>query len=228
MWNVTAKRSTIRDNFSFQMELEDRRLKHPVSYRAEKYRVLERDLLDRRAKLEANYQNCFRDLYRERFGIVNGVTEVGEPNTKGVPEFWLKAMKNNEVLAEEITECDEGALKYLQDIQWRRLVTRWRGGFELEFIFAHNPYFEDPSLIKQFRHEQTFSSEINWRHDQSLTHKLIEKPGKKGKHIVKTVKAFLTSSAVVRILKPLRRILIVKILFRDLEPRSNMIFTLVK
>ncbi|XP_062009813.1 nucleosome assembly protein 1;2-like isoform X2 [Rosa rugosa] len=211
-----------------RQQFQDRRLKHPVSYRAEKYRVLERDLLDRRAKLEANYQNCFRDLYRERFGIVNGVTEVGEPNTKGVPEFWLKAMKNNEVLAEEITECDEGALKYLQDIQWRRLVTRWRGGFELEFIFAHNPYFEDPSLIKQFRHEQTFSSEINWRHDQSLTHKLIEKPGKKGKHIVKTVKAFLTSSAVVRILKPLRRILIVKILFRDLEPRSNMIFTLVK
>ncbi|KAL6135554.1 hypothetical protein ACLB2K_067781 [Fragaria x ananassa] len=134
---------------------EDRRLIHPVSYRVKKYRVLKRDFLRERARLEAKYQNWFRDLYKERFENVNG--EVREPNTKGgVPEFWLKAMKNNEVLAEEITERDEGALKYLQDLEWRR-----------------------PK-----------SSEINWRHGKSLTHKLIEKPGKKGKPMSKTCESF--------------------------------------
>ncbi|KAL6143557.1 hypothetical protein ACLB2K_054252 [Fragaria x ananassa] len=139
----------------------------------------------------AKYQNWFRDLYKERFEIVNGATEVRELNTKGgVPEFWLKAMKNNEVLAEEITERDEGALKYLQDIEWRRLGSRARGGFELKFIFAHNPYFENSSLLKQFTHEQTSASEINWRHGQSLTHKLIVKPGKRGKPMSKTCESF--------------------------------------
>ncbi|XP_052113874.1 chloride channel protein CLC-f-like [Arachis duranensis] len=43
----------------------------------------------------------------QRFEIVNGVTEVegiAEEKTteKGVPGFWLNAMKNNEVLAEEV------------------------------------------------------------------------------------------------------------------------------
>ncbi|XP_004306099.1 PREDICTED: nucleosome assembly protein 1;3-like isoform X2 [Fragaria vesca subsp. vesca] len=80
---------------------EDWRLIHPVSYRVKKYRVLKRDFLRERARLEAKYQNWFRDLYKERFEIVNGATEVRELNTKGgVPEFWLKAMKNNEVLAD--------------------------------------------------------------------------------------------------------------------------------
>ncbi|KAL4285850.1 hypothetical protein AHAS_Ahas19G0027400 [Arachis hypogaea] len=67
-----------------------------------------------------------------RFEIVNGVTEVEgiaeektagaeEDEEKGVPAFWLNAMKNNEVLAEEISEHDEGALKFLKDIKWSRI-----------------------------------------------------------------------------------------------------------
>ncbi|KAL6136561.1 hypothetical protein ACLB2K_061856 [Fragaria x ananassa] len=88
----------------------DRRLIHPVSYRVKKYRVLKRDFLRERARLEGKYQNWFRDLYKERFENVNG--EVREPNTKGgVPEFWLKAMKNNEVLAEEV-EGFKAQLRY--------------------------------------------------------------------------------------------------------------------
>ncbi|XP_026450878.1 uncharacterized protein LOC113351010 [Papaver somniferum] len=35
--------------------------------------------------------------------------------------FWLNAVKTNEVLMEEITERDEGALKYFKDINWCRI-----------------------------------------------------------------------------------------------------------
>ncbi|GKF30591.1 nucleosome assembly protein 1;4-like protein isoform X2, partial [Tanacetum coccineum] len=61
-----------------------------------------------------------------RYDIVTGAVEVDgakeedamdqtDDTAKGVPEFWLSAMKNNEITAEEITERDEEALKYLKD-----------------------------------------------------------------------------------------------------------------
>ncbi|MCI35048.1 nucleosome assembly protein 1-like 1-like, partial [Trifolium medium] len=68
---------------------------------------------------------------------------------KGVPSFWLNAMKNNEFLAEEITKRDERALKYLKDINWTEL--RGKEGFVLEFYFDSNPYFNDTLLTKTFR-----------------------------------------------------------------------------
>ncbi|GJU18506.1 nucleosome assembly protein 1;4-like protein isoform X2 [Tanacetum coccineum] len=69
------------------------------------------------------------DAKPQRYDIVNGVVKVdgvkGEAATddsakegKGVPDFWLTAMKINEILAEEISERDEEALKYLKDIKW--------------------------------------------------------------------------------------------------------------
>ncbi|XP_057758338.1 nucleosome assembly protein 1;3-like [Arachis stenosperma] len=95
----------------------------------------------------------------QRFEIVNGVTEVEgiadektagakEDEEKGVPAFWLNAMKNNEVLAEEISEHDEGALKFLKDIKWSRIDNP--KGFKLEFYFNTNPYFTNTILTKTY------------------------------------------------------------------------------
>ena len=99
---------------------------------------------------------------------------------KGVPDFWLNAMKNNEVLAEEvviyfiicgssftwyfcrlmtnkvvcpgfwnqISERDEGALKYLKDIKWCRIDNP--KGFKLEFFFDSNPFFKNTVLTKTY------------------------------------------------------------------------------
>ncbi|QHO02235.1 Nucleosome assembly protein [Arachis hypogaea] len=95
----------------------------------------------------------------QRFEIVNGVTEVegiAEEKTtgaeadeeKGVPAFWLNAMKNNEVLAEEISEHDEGALKFLKDIKWSRIDNP--KGFKLEFYFDTNLDFTNTILTKAY------------------------------------------------------------------------------
>merc|ERR1719494_592493 len=40
-----------------------------------------------------------------------------DENTKGIPEFWLTAMKNVETIAEMIQEADEEVLKHLTDIK---------------------------------------------------------------------------------------------------------------
>lgn len=36
---------------------------------------------------------------------------------KGIPEFWLTALKNNAAVAESITDNDEAALVFLKDIK---------------------------------------------------------------------------------------------------------------
>jgi nucleosome assembly protein 1-like 1 len=77
-------------------------------------------------------------LYSKRFEIVNGITDVEgkdepENNTttdenkeeeKGVPEFWLTAIKTNEALSVQITDRDEDDLKYLKDIKCCRIDNR--------------------------------------------------------------------------------------------------------
>ncbi|KAL6209676.1 hypothetical protein ACLB2K_020616 [Fragaria x ananassa] len=100
-------------------------------------------------------------LHIPRYEIVNSVTEVegvdpesavdqGDNATKekGVPDFWLTAMKNNEVLSEEISERDEGALKYLKDIKWSRIDEP--KGFKLDFFFNANPYFKNSIRTKTY------------------------------------------------------------------------------
>ncbi|KAK4337913.1 hypothetical protein RND71_042400 [Anisodus tanguticus] len=134
---------------------------------------LEASLFEKRAALEDKYQKLYLPLYTKRFEFVNGV-EVDGPVTqasladqdedeeaveKGVPDFWLTAMKNNEVLAEEF-----------------RLVSEMNSrienakGFELEFFFETNPYFKNAVLTKTYHIidedepilEKAFGTEIEW------------------------------------------------------------------
>ncbi|GMI81298.1 NUCLEOSOME/CHROMATIN ASSEMBLY FACTOR GROUP A 02, nucleosome assembly protein 1;2 [Hibiscus trionum] len=171
---------------------------------------LEAKFLEEKAVLEAKYQKLYQPLYTKRYDIVNGVGEAdGTPNEsaldqgedkavveKGVPEFWLTALKNNEVLSEEITERDEGALKYLKDIKWYRIEDP--KGFKLEFYFDTNPYFKNTVLTKIYHMidedepilEKAIGTEIEWYPGKCLTQKLLKKKPKKGsknaKQITKT------------------------------------------
>lgn len=97
---------------------------------------------------------------------------------KGVPNFWVNAMKANDLLAEEvgieyitelffipyfatfayfvlfqylstqISERDEEALQHLTDIKWYR-IDGYKG-FKLEFFFGPNPYFKNSVLTKTY------------------------------------------------------------------------------
>ncbi|KAI9191629.1 hypothetical protein LWI28_011121 [Acer negundo] len=168
---------------------------------------LEAKFFEERAALEAKYQKMYQPLYSKRYEIVNGVNEV-EGNTndaamdqeedkaaeeKGVPDFWLIAMKNNEVLSEEVTERDEGALKYLKDIKWCRIEDP--KGFKLEFFFETNPYFKNSVLTKTYHMidedepilEKAIGTEIEWYPGKCLTQKLLKKKPKKGSKNAKPI-----------------------------------------
>eukprot|EP01018_Ginkgo_biloba_P036035 Gb_36264 [translate_table: standard] len=75
---------------------------------------LEAKFFEERAALEAKYQKLYEPFYGKHYEIVNGITELEsakedktEPDPKqendvkekGVPKFWLTAMKNDEVKA---------------------------------------------------------------------------------------------------------------------------------
>ncbi|XP_075509692.1 nucleosome assembly protein 1;2-like isoform X1 [Primulina tabacum] len=172
-----------------------------------RHNELEAKYFEERAALESKYQKLYQPLYVERYEIVNGVVEVGggtidtEPakyadkagEEKGVPDFWLTAMKNNEVLAEEISERDEGALKFLQDIKWSRVDNP--KGFKLEFFFDTNPFFKNSVLTKTYHMidedepilEKAIGAEIEWYPGKCLTQKILKKKPKKGSKNAKPI-----------------------------------------
>eukprot|EP00258_Populus_trichocarpa_P019766 XP_006385427.2 nucleosome assembly protein 1;2 isoform X2 [Populus trichocarpa] len=156
---------------------------------------LEAQFLEERKALEAKYNKLYQPLYTKRYEIVNGLKEVDGVMSaeldsikedqaieeKGVPEFWLTAMKTHEVLAEEIKGQDEGALKFIKDIKWSRLQNP--EGFELEFYFNPCPYFKNSVLTKTCHVidesdpilSQAIGSEIEWYPEKCLTTKVVKR-----------------------------------------------------
>lgn len=104
--------------------------------------------------------------------------------SKGIPEFWLSAMKNQVSLAEMITDRDEVALKYLEDINMEYLD---RPGFQLNFDFADNEYFSNRRLSKtyyyqeqtgyggDFIYDHAVGTPVNWKPGRDLTVKIESK-----------------------------------------------------
>ncbi|KAG8376162.1 hypothetical protein BUALT_Bualt09G0034500 [Buddleja alternifolia] len=165
---------------------------------------LEAKFFEEKAALEAKYQKLYQPLYTKRYDIVNGVVEVEGGTTdadpakqdaeeKGVPDFWLNAMKNNEILAEEISERDVEALKFLKDIKWARVDNP--KGFKLEFYFETNPFFKNSVLTKTYHMidedepilEKAIGTEIEWYPGKCLTQKILKKKPKKGSKNAKPI-----------------------------------------
>jgi nucleosome assembly protein 1-like 1 len=154
-------------------------------------------------ELEKKYFAKFTPLYQKRAQIVNGAAEptaeeikAGEEDeeqqdatesaekeeatsdVKGIPEFWLSAMKNQISLAEMITDRDEAALKDLVDIQMEYLD---KPGFRLIFHFAENEFFTNKTISKtyfyqnesgyggDFIYDHAEGEKIDWKEGKDLT-----------------------------------------------------------
>ncbi|KAK0597834.1 hypothetical protein LWI29_029023 [Acer saccharum] len=153
---------------------------------------VEKKYYEERSALEAKYEKLYEPCYSKRCEIVNGIVKVEDGDVtkeegdnateeKGVPNFWLTAMKFNEGLAKEISKRDEGALKYLQDIKWCRIDDP--KGFKLEFLFDPNPYFKNSVLTKTYPvsddfvaiPEKAIGTPIEWYPGKCLSQELVEK-----------------------------------------------------
>ncbi|KAL1302552.1 hypothetical protein AAFC00_002934 [Neodothiora populina] len=163
--------------------------------------------------LEKKFFAKYAPLYEKRAKIINGAVEPSEAeiqageededededeqekddsedkddesaaDIKGIPEFWLSAMKNS-TLAETITDRDEGALKSLVDIRMEYLD---RPGFRLIFEFSDNEYFTNKTLTKtyyyqeengyggDFIYDHAEGDKINWKDGKDLTVRIESK-----------------------------------------------------
>ncbi|KAM3207416.1 hypothetical protein ACQJBY_062569 [Aegilops geniculata] len=114
-------------------------------------------------------------------------------SAKGVPDFWLTALKTNDVLTDEIQERDEPVLKYLKDIKWSRIDDP--KGFKLEFFFDTNPFFKNSVLTKSYHMvdeddpilEKAIGTEIEWYPGKNVTQKILKKKPKKGSKNTKPI-----------------------------------------
>jgi nucleosome assembly protein 1-like 1 len=105
----------------------------------------------------------------------------------GIPEFWLIALKNNQIIEGGITDKDAEALKSLTDVKVEYIdATK----FQLNFHFAENAYFTNTVLSKTFTYQESpitgahipFQAEgttIEWKEGQNLT---VEVKSKKQRH----------------------------------------------
>ena len=154
---------------------------------------LEAEFQEEVLQLEKKYFAKFTPLYEKRSKIVNGQTEPTEEEVdagkdeeededeegtektetqeepesaepaKGIPEFWLSAMKNQISLAELITDRDEEALRSLTDVRMEYLD---RPGFKLIFEFADNDFFTNKTVSKTYfyREENGYGGDFIYDH----------------------------------------------------------------
>lgn len=161
-------------------------------------------------QLERKYFALYTPLYVKRSKIVNGETEPTEEevkagaedeeegaetkeskvevkaenlDVKGIPEFWLTAMKNSQPLAATITDRDEAALKCLTDI---RIAYPESHGFQLIFEFAENGFFTNKQIVKSYYYQDSGypgdyiydhakGDNIDWKEGKDLTVRIESK-----------------------------------------------------
>jgi nucleosome assembly protein 1-like 1 len=164
---------------------------------------LEAEFQEEVLQLEKKYFAKFTPLYQDRQKIVTGgkeptaeQVEIGEKkdedddeeetpeeeinkdegaDIKGIPEFWLSAMKNQISLAEMITDRDEAALKHLTDIRMEYLD---RPGFRLIFEFEENEFFENKTLTKTYYYQEENGYGGDFIYDHAEGDKIEWKAGK--------------------------------------------------
>jgi len=134
---------------------------------------------------------------------------------KGIPEFWLTALKNHMGLSELITDRDVEALKFLSDIRVEYLDGR--SGFKLlfEFTSGAQEFFEEKILEKtyiyqdevgyegDFIYDHAEGTEITWKEGKDLTHKTeTKKQRNKNTQQTRVIKKQVPTESFFNFFKP--------------------------
>lgn len=118
---------------------------------------------------------------------------------QGIPDFWFKAIKNNQMIFELVKEKDEEILKFVKHVDTER--TDEPKTLKVNFYFNENEFFtnKDLSLKIYYRGDQDEvekieGTQINWNEGKDPTKKKVKKKQKNKKTnetrtIVKTVDA---------------------------------------
>ncbi|KAK5993151.1 Putative nucleosome assembly protein [Cladobotryum mycophilum] len=183
---VAGLRAIQKDHAQLEAELQAEVLELEKKYFAKFIPLYEKRSSIVNGKVEPTEEEIQRgddEEYGRNLRESGEAEETGEPsqssdaadNVKGIPEFWLSAMKNQITLAEMITDRDEAALKYLIDVRMEYLD---KPGFRLIFEFADNEYFADKTITKTYFYQTEAGYGGDYIYDHAEGHKIDWYPGK--------------------------------------------------
>lgn len=111
---------------------------------------------------------------------------------KGIPGFWLTAMKNNRILGVQVEKKDEKLLKHLTDIE--HIAIENSNDFILKFYFTPNDFIQNTVITKRYiMHSSNANDEgrknikkiectpLKWRNGMNLLEAPKKAKGKKKK-----------------------------------------------
>lgn len=119
-------------------------------------------------QLEKKYFWLVESLYGQRNDVVNmhgdrndtypslsspPAYDWNEGQSAGIPGFWLRAIKNQPDLCDLILPQDEDLLHHLVDIRLGYPNDDHQMGFRLYFEFSKNEYFENETLMKEYKYK---------------------------------------------------------------------------
>ena len=111
------------------------------------------------------------------------ITPVDVENLKGkdgIPDFWFRAIKNNQMIYELVKEKDEEILKHIKHIDSERSDNPKT--LTVKFTFNENEFFDNTELSLKVIYkddgdqvEKIEGSDIKWKEGKDVTKKKVKK-----------------------------------------------------
>src|SRR5205823_1896650 len=103
----------------------------------------------------------------------------------GIPDFWFRAIKNNQMIWELVKEKDEEILTHLKHIDTERGEEPAKH-LTVKFQFEDNEFFENKELLLTVTYkgdqddtvQKIEGTKINWKEGKDVTKKKIKKKQK--------------------------------------------------
>jgi len=112
--------------------------------------------------VEKKFNGLRKPYYKQRNDVI-----------REIPEFWLRAFMNHQMLSTLLDEADQDVFKHLKELNVEDFDDV-KSGFKVTFTFDANPYFKNKVLFKEFRYNQegqltVTPSKIEWQAGKDLT-----------------------------------------------------------
>lgn len=119
-------------------------------------------------QIERKYNGLRKPYYKKRNEVI-----------REIPEFWLKAFLNHDMMADLLDEEDQEAFKFLKELHVEDFEDV-KSGFKISFTFDTNPYFKNKTLSKTFQYNEdgelnVVPTKVEWKEGKDLTKRVKAK-----------------------------------------------------
>ncbi|XP_054156921.1 nucleosome assembly protein 1-like 1 [Oppia nitens] len=149
---------------------------------------------NKRLNFITNSVNSLKKMFEDQQLLTTSATTTTSP-VKGIPGFWIKAMKTVDHIHQWIEPRDEPVLQHLTDISIRFVDKLFK--IDIIFKFEDNEYFGNPELTKTYfvsfepnednpwqQHDGYYpiarhGCRIDWKTDRNITERQMKVKGVK-------------------------------------------------